>query len=289
MGRNEGFEVRRLGLYLDRFYPPYAAVISRLIGTCTAHGIEPQAASEASEHLAGFDVGESEHRPDAAMVLGGDGSILRGIDHYRGMDVPVLGVNTGHLGFLAGVEADDLERAIERLAAGEFDVEHLPVLKAEMPSGQVLTAVNDICVNRSLMGGILHLEMMVGGAEVARLAGDGLVISTPTGSTAYGLSCGGPILDPGLPAMLVVPICPHCLSLRPLVVPDDLTVTLRIGDLRGSGPVVSTDGRPAGTLREGESVTVGSDPAGSRRIVLPGGPGYYEHLGLKLGWGIRGR
>jgi len=285
--REEGYRVKSVSLFVDSFSPPDAGLLQSLLDSCAASGISVSSAAPSADHLRAFGL-EQQDSADAALVLGGDGSILRGMDHFMETGVPVLGINTGHLGFLAIVERDGMTGAVGRLGRGEFVVESLPLMLCELPSGRRLRAVNDFSLNRQMMGGILHLDVRVDGAQVARVTGDGLVVSTPLGSTAYGLSCGGPILDPGLPAMLVVPICPHSLSLRPLVVPDTVTVSVRVGELRGAGPIICADGRPSGTLDRDEELRV-SMGAGSCRVVeFSDRPGYYHRLGQKLGWGLRG-
>ena len=139
-----------------------------------------------------------------------------------------------------------------------------------------------------MIGGILHFNLYINNTEAAHVAGDGLIISTPFGSTAYSLSCGGPILDPGLPAILVVPICPHSLSLRPLVVSDDSVLSVEICDLRSTGPVVSSDGSPCGTLKSGQVLKVTRGQGSCMSVRFHDEPDYYSRLGLKLGWGVRG-
>lgn len=223
-----------------------------------------------------------------AIVLGGDGTILRGMGYFKELNTPVLGVNAGHLGFLASAEQACIKETIARIAEGNYYIDTTPVLRAEFPSEQVITAINDFSINRSMIGGILHFYLYINNTEVAHMAGDGLVISTPFGSTAYSLSCGGPILDPGLPAILVVPICPHSLSLRPLVVSDDSIISVEIRDLRGTGPVVSSDGSPSGTLKAGEVLKVTRGRGSCMRVRFHDEPDYYSRLGLKLGWGVRG-
>ena len=279
--------VRRLCLYVDRFDPPYAGLIENLLSYCEKYGISPGSASPCADHLRDFNLSENESC-DMALVLGGDGTILRGLDHFRELNVPVLGVNAGHLGFLASAEKTGMEKTIARISEGNYYIDTIPVLSAEFPSKQVITAVNDFSINRSMMGGILSFNLYVNNIKVAHMTGDGLVISTPFGSTAYSLSCGGPILDPGLPAILVVPICAHSLSLRPLVVSDDSCVSVEIGDLRSTGPVVSTDGSPSGTLKSGEVLKVTRGNGSCMSVRFHDEPGYYSRLGLKLGWGVRG-
>ena len=278
--------IRSVSLYVDRFNPPYAGLISNLLAICAELGIDVFTSEPSLEHLATFDLTEGDGQ--VAVVLGGDGSILRGMDHFLDKGIPLLGINAGHLGFLASTEKEGMKHALTLLASGDYSVDSLPLLLGEYASGKRLRALNDFSFNRSMMGGILHFEIFVESTGVAAVAGDGLVVSTPMGSTAYALSCGGPILAPSLPAMLVVPICAHSLSLRPLVVPDDLSVSIRIGDLRGTGPVLSADGRPSGTLRENETFRISRDEGACSVVRFADQPGYYHKLGQKLGWGSRG-
>ncbi len=279
--------VKRLCLYIDKFNPPYAGLIKKLISHCEKYGISLSSAHPSADHLADFNIDESD-KCDMAIVLGGDGTILRGLDYFREVNVPVLGVNAGHLGFLASAEMESIEKTISRISEGDYYIDTIPVLRGEFPSGQSVTAVNDFSINRSMMGGILSFNVFVNDIKVAHMAGDGLIISTPFGSTAYSLSCGGPILDPGLPAILVVPICPHSLSLRPLVVSDDRCVSVEIGDLRSTGPVVSVDGSPSGTLKTGEILKVRRGNGSCMSVKFSNEPDYYSRLGMKLGWGVRG-
>ncbi len=284
---HEPATVRRMSLYVDRFNPPYAGLIQTAISHCRDNSITLTSATPSSEHLNAFGLRENDSC-DMALVLGGDGTILRGLGYFREMKVPVLGVNAGHLGFLASAESSMIGPAIERVSKGEYFIETTPVLRGEMPSERFLHAVNDFTVNRSMIGGILNFDLFVGDVKVAHIAGDGVVVSTPFGSTAYSLSCGGPILDQGLPAILMVPISPHSLTLRPLVVSDDQLISVRIGELRSAGPVVSADGAPCGTLKSGEVLRVTRGSGSCMTVRFPDQPGYYRRLGLKLGWGVRG-
>ncbi len=279
--------VRRLCLYVDRFNPPYAGLIRNLISYCEKHGISLRSAVPSADHLKDFDIPENDNC-DMAIVLGGDGTILRGMGYFKELNTPVLGVNAGHLGFLASAEQAGIKETITRIAEGNYYIDTTPVLRAEFPSEHAITAINDFSINRSMIGGILHFNLYINNNEVAHMAGDGLIISTPFGSTAYSLSCGGPILDPGLPAILVVPICPHSLSLRPLVVSDDSIISVEICDLRSTGPVVSADGSPSGTLRSGEVLKVTRGRGSCMSVRFHDEPGYYSRLGMKLGWGVRG-
>ena len=279
--------VRRICLFVDRYNPPYAGTINSIIHHCRENGVSLSAATPSAQHLKSFSIPEDDGC-DMAMALGGDGTILRCMGYFLEKNVPVLGVNAGHLGFLAGAEKNCISETVKRVSDGDYVIRTSPVLKAVFPSGHTITALNDFSINRSMMGGILHFTMYVDGEKVANIAGDGVVVSTPLGSTAYSLSCGGPIMDPELPAILVVPICPHSLSLRPMVIFRRQTISLEIGELRSSGPVVSADGSPSGTLKTGEVLEVGAGDGSCMTVSFPDSPGYYRRLGLKLGWGVRG-
>lgn len=222
------------------------------------------------------------------LVLGGDGTILRGLDHFMDGGMPSLGINTGHLGYLASAEIDGIDEVMRRIAGGAYTVEMLPVVTAVMPGGGILHAINDICINRSLAGGMLHLTVRSGEEPIARIAGDGAVLSTPVGSTAYALSAGGPIIDPGLPALLLVPLCAHQISLRPIVFAPGTRLSLEAGWVRGDSPVVSTDGRPSGTLAQGDVLEVMLSEGHCPLIRLGMEDGFYARLGRKFGWGARG-
>ena len=274
-------------MFVDPRHPPYAGLIRKVISSADAGGIGLFAAQSCMAVLSEFGIAEGEDC-QAALVLGGDGTILRGLKYFGKNRVPVLGINTGHLGFLASADMKDISETISLLSSGNYRIEHYPLLRGETSSGQILTATNDFCINRSILAGILHLDLFLDQDLVASIAGDGVVISTPLGSTAYGLSCGGPILDPALPAMLVVPICAHQLSLRPLVVPESMAVTVTINQLRGAAPFISSDGKLEVSLSAGEYLKVTRDEGYCSVIQTRGRGSHYSHLGRKLGWGIRG-
>ncbi len=284
-GENEA--ISRLCVFVDPHSPPYAGLIMSTISAAAENDIELFSSISSIEALAEFELIENEDC-HAGLVLGGDGTILRGLKYFRKAGTPVLGVNTGHLGFLASAEMSELPETLGLLVKGDYRIENYPLLRGELPSGKVLTAMNDFCINRSILGGILHLELFLDQERVAHVAGDGVVISTPLGSTAYGLSCGGPILDPALPAMLVIPICAHQLSLRPLVVPDSLTVTVETGELRGGSPCIACDGSPEASMNAGDKLRVTRDEGFCSMIQTRGRGSHYSHLGRKLGWGARG-
>src|SRR3954471_25047260 len=183
---------------------------------------------------------------DLAVVLGGDGTMLRALRRFLGSGVPVIGANFGRVGFLAAFEADALEDGIARAFAGEYQVVELPVLEGES-GGERCTAVNDVVVTSSSLGRMIELGWSIGGEDLGSVPCDGLICSTPSGSTAYNLSNGGPVLVRGLDAMAITFIAPHSLAARPLVVPRgaELTVWNKTPDV---GAAVLADGHRSGDL-----------------------------------------
>ena len=184
---------------------------------------------------------------DVALVLGGDGTILRALGRFLGTGVPVVGVNFGRVGFLTTIERDDLESGIARVFAGDFDVVELPTLELQLNGGQ-WAAVNDVVFTSATIGRMVELGWAIGGEDLGVQPCDGLIAATPSGSTAYNLSNGGPVLVWGLEAMVLTFVAPHSLSARPLVVPPgaDLIVWNRTADV----PVgVLVDGHAVGELQ----------------------------------------
>ena len=246
-----GRRVRRAAVIISDDAPAVEA-ISRLKEVAAASGVE---------------LIEGDDRPDLAVTLGGDGSMLRAFHRFLGTGVPVIGVNFGRVGFLTSIEAEDLESGLERAFAGDYRVEELPTLEARI-EGDSWPAVNDVVVTSSKLGRMIELSYAVGGEDLGMLPCDGLSCCTPSGSTAYNLSNGGPVLVWGLDAMAITFVAPHSLHARPLVVPRsrELAVTNRtaLGTL-----TVIVDGREVGELQPGEQVDVRLGDASSLLATLP--------------------
>ncbi|HEY7536913.1 MAG TPA: NAD(+)/NADH kinase [Gaiellaceae bacterium] len=206
-------------------------------------------------------------RPDLAVVLGGDGTMLRALTRFLGSGVPVLGVNFGRVGFLTTIPADELEPGLARVFAGDYRVLSLPTLELEL-DGRTETAVNDAVVAGGTLGRMIELDWAIGGEDLGVQPCDGLICATPAGSTAYNLSNGGPVLVWGLDAMVVTFVAPHSLHARPLVVGSetDLVVTNRSPDIDA---VVLVDGHRVGELPSGAQATMRLGPARSRLATLP--------------------
>ena len=190
-------------------------------------------------------------KADIAIALGGDGTMLRTLAGLLGTGVPVIGVNFGRVGFLASIPPDELEPHLERVFAGEYVVVELPTLEVRL-DGDRHVAVNDVVVTSSTLGRMVELAWAVGGEDLGTVPCDGMICSTPSGSTAYNLSNGGPVLVRGLDAMAVTFIAPHSLDARPLVVPRGAEVTVRNATADVSVAVLVDGHRVADVAPNGE-------------------------------------
>jgi len=239
--------------------------------TIMVHG-RPDLVADARETVerlaaeAGVELTDGED-VDLAIVLGGDGTMLRALKRFLGRNVPVLGVNFGRVGFLAGVPRDQLESGVRRAFDGDFVTFELPTLEAEL-GGERHPAVNDVVAASASTGRMVELGWMIAGEDLGSVPCDGLICSTPSGSTAYNLSNGGPVLVWGLDAMAITFVAPHSLHARPLVVPrsSDLEVTNLSAK---TGVSVLADGQRIGELSTGDKVTVGLAEQRSLLATLP--------------------
>ncbi|MHB1242888.1 MAG: NAD(+)/NADH kinase [Gaiellaceae bacterium] len=223
--------------------------LARLATVAREAGVElVLGAEEVEKH--GLDPGSArDNDVDLAVVLGGDGTMLRGLTRFLGTGVPVIGVNFGRVGFLTSIERQDLETGLARVFAGDFQVVELPTLDVEVGDERRF-ALNDVVVTSAVVGRMIQLEWAVGGEGLGRLGCDGLVCSTPPGSTGYNFSNGGPVLVWGMDAMAVTFVAPHALDARPLVIPrgSELIVWNRTPDVPTT---VLVDGHAVGELAPG--------------------------------------
>jgi NAD+ kinase len=226
-------------------------------------------------------------RPDLIVSLGGDGTMLQAAKLASEIGAPVLGVNFGNKGFLTQLGRRSLFRALERVFDGQLDIERRRMLDVEIEgssadhSGGLV--LNDVVISKGAHPRALRFEIELDGRRVLSMRSDGLVISTPTGSTAYSLAAGGPIVHPALDALIVTPICPHTLTQRPLVVPTTVSVRVRLGDRRVRADV-ALDGQSGHALVSGGGLSVRPSPAEARFVRLADGA-YFDHLHTKLRWG----
>jgi NAD+ kinase len=242
------------------------AGLARLQAVAQEHGVELiLPADEAAKQ--GIEPAGDEATADIAVVLGGDGTVLRALTRFMETGVPVVGVNFGRVGFLSSMGNRELEAGLARVFAGEYDVVELPTLELEHPDG-IDRAVNDVVVTSGALGRMIELELAVGGEELGRQACDGIICSTPSGSTAYNLSNGGPVLMWGLEAIAVTYVAAHSLHARPLVVPPgkDVIVWNRSADV-GAGVLV--DGHQVAMLAKAERAVVRLGEQHSLLATLP--------------------
>ena len=244
------------------------------------------------DHLtkAGIDVsvGEPIESADLVIAIGGDGTMLYAGNAVRDLDVPLLGINRGRLGFLADVRPEDMLASVDHILAGDYTIEPRLLLDAQLQRADGNNAsgiaFNDVVLQRRETGRMVDFETSVAGQFVNAHSGDGLIVASPTGSTAYALSCGGPIIEPQLDAMVVVPICPHTLTDRPLVIAANQTIEVRLLEREDTGAGVAIDGHSIGPITPEDTLTIS---AAKQRIRLIHPPGYdfYGILRSKLLWG----
>jgi NAD+ kinase len=229
------------------------AGLARLQAVAQEHGVELLYPADEAEKQ-GLEPGADATGADIAVVLGGDGTVLRALATFLGTGVPVIGVNFGRVGFLSSMDRRELEAGLARVFAGEYDVVELPTLEVEHTSGSDV-AVNDVVVTSAELGRMVELDLAVGDEELGRQPCDGIICSTPSGSTAYNLSNGGPVLMWGLEAMALTYVAAHALHARPLVIPpgDDVIVWNRTS---GVSAAVLVDGHAVATLGKSERAVV---------------------------------
>lgn len=224
---------------------------------------------------------------DLIVVMGGDGTLLSVARHYGQLNVPILGVNVGGLGFLTEVSLDELYPAMEQVLAGRYEVEDRLPLTATLFRGRKLywreNILNDVVINKGALARIIQLTAWIDDEYLTTYRADGLIVSTPTGSTAYTLSAGGPIVYPTLSHLILIPICPHTLSNRPIILPDACTVAITFDD-KVFDVYLTLDGQVGQALQAGDRVEIRAAPYRVKLIKSPQ-RSYFEILRAKLGWG----
>ena len=222
---------------------------------------------------------------DVAVVVGGDGTMLSVARILAPHDVPLIGVNQGRLGFMTDIALRDTQKALQAILAGDYEAEERNILQGTVRrQGQMLLetlALNDVVVSRGAVGGMVELTVAIDGRFVYNQRADGLIIATPTGSTAYALSANGPIMHPTLKSIVLVPVAPHALSNRPIVLSDDCEVEMTL--TRGRDAGAHFDGQAHVVLQERDRITVRRSPH-RIRFLHPRGYDYFRMLREKLNW-----
>ncbi|MGA0936017.1 MAG: NAD(+) kinase [Pseudohongiellaceae bacterium] len=226
---------------------------------------------------------------DLVIVVGGDGSLLQVASILAEHDLPVIGINRGRLGFLTDIMPDDLEAMLDGVLAGEFKIESrflLDLFIGDRNQVYLGSALNDIVLHPGKAVQMIEFALYIDDEFVYNQASDGLIVATPTGSTAYAMSAGGPIMHPRLDAMVLVPINPHSLSSRPIVVEGNRELTLVVGDRHRILPQLSCDGSMSHACSPGDRITIRKKDK-QLKILHPGDYDYYETCRSKLGWSYR--
>ncbi len=285
-------DFRAIGICVKPDQPQLADRVAELAGWLRDRGIEVRLDENAArlQHEVSTEVSDWASKVDLIVVLGGDGTLLAAAREVGERAVPILGVNLGTLGFLAETSSDELQSAMQDVLAGRYVVASRMRLfvgvESDDGSGASYLALNDAVIGKSALSRMIDLETRADGAEVMTYHADGLIAATPTGSSAYSLSAGGPLLLPDFEAIVLTPICPHTLSQRPLVLPETCEVEIRIRDARGGEVHLTVDGQVGQELSEGDLVRV-SRATQPVRLLAPPGRNRFEVMRAKLRWGER--
>jgi NAD+ kinase len=287
-----GEPFQRVGIVAKMASPEAVHLAYELAEWLRRRGVEPalDEAILAARGVHGETVFEPAFEADGdhglVVVLGGDGTLLS-VARRLTREVPILGVNLGNLGFLTETNRAGLYPILVEVLEGRFEIEERSLFAVELRRGgvspEMFRVLNDAVITKSARARIIELTLRVAGRLIARFRADGLIISTPTGSTAYNLSAGGPILDPLLPVAVLTPICPHALSLRPIVVPDagPIEVTL---ETPAEEVFLTLDGQEGSALGCGDTVRI-TRSAAKVRLAKVSGRSFYDSLRGKLRWG----
>jgi NAD+ kinase len=280
--------VIRLGVVGHTGYPGLPAVLRTLGELAPALKLELLFERELYEVAKSGQLLEDASTLNALLTLGGDGTLLRGARIISPHAVPILGINLGRLGFLTCCNADQLSSALMRFARQDYLAESRMALEARVIDMRGVVrhewiALNDVVLNKGGFARVVSMTVAADGETIASYAADGIVLSTPTGSTAYSLSAGGPVIYPTLDTILVTPVSPHTLAIRPMILPATCEVTMRADD----GPeelLVTIDGQVGSSFSVGETLSVRRAKTDVLIIRFPG-TSFFHTLRQKLGWG----
>ena len=289
-------QIKRIGIVLKPHQPDALKTICELVTWLDERGIElvggPEIERERIEHETGCAITEVPRDEIAAtadlmLVLGGDGTMIATARLVGDREVPVLGVNYGGLGYLAEFRIEELYHALESILSGNFRLDKRVMLDVELKRGDVLITrnrvLNDVVINKSALARIIEIETYLNRYFVNSFRADGLIISTPTGSTAYNLSAGGPVIFPSMNAVVITPICPFTLSNRPIVVPDDATIELLLKTDQEE-VTLTLDGQVGFELNVEDRVVIRKSSV-TFNLVQPSNRNYFDVLRDKLRWG----
>jgi NAD+ kinase len=264
------------------------STLQRLRSVLGARGIDMLPDQRAAELLGmsdGLPVAQLAGRCDLAIVVGGDGTLLNAARQLADHQIPLLGVNLGRLGFLVDITPDDIGRCLSAVLDGQYREDRRFLLQAQVGAGTVAVAFNDVVLHKWNIARMIEFETWINGHFVYTQRSDGLIVSTPTGSTAYALSGGGPLLMPSLDAIALVPICPHTLSNRPIVIDADSEIEIAVcGHTDPEDVRITCDGASIVEIGRDEKLRIRRHPT-RVRLLHPVGHDHFDVLRAKLGWG----
>lgn len=288
-----GNRFRHIGLIGKYGATAVGSTLRRLIDHLQVRGLDITLDVSAAEHLPDSSLPQAERpelaaRCDLVIVVGGDGTILNAGRSLAEAGVPLVGVNLGRLGFLADVSPDQMTDQLDQILAGEYALEERALLHADiLREDQIIhasDALNDVVIHKWDIARMIELEVRIDGHLLNTQRSDGLIVATPTGSTAYALSGGGPILHPTLDAIELVPICPHSLNNRPIVINEANVVDVIVHDGNYTHAQVTCDGQVNFALLPGDRVSIRKKPE-KLKLIHPQDYDYFEILRRKFGWG----
>lgn len=267
----DGFSLEKIGIVYNSNSAGYEKSVEDIKNELDRHGL----------NYVVTNIDAMDNSATLAIVTGGDGTLLRTARFYAKFNTPVFGINLGRLGFLAQSSSKDIKTSIEKIINKETKCEERLMLSATPGK---LTALNDIVIKSESFSRTARLFVSINGDSVCNYLADGLIVSTPTGSTAYNISAGGPILVPRLNAFIIVPICPHSLNARPLVVPSNEKIEITSAD-NTKRLKISADGQSIYTVPENSKITI-KRHKNKARLLLLNDQSFYSVLKQKLNWGI---
>src|SRR5579884_1421000 len=284
-------QITTVGIISKPKIPQATPIVCGLLEWLAQRGIRYRCDQQTAEYAASeqfYPREEVAEGADLVIVLGGDGTLLSAARVVAGRDIPLFAVNMGHLGFLTSIPVEDLYPELERALRGEHRIGRRRMIDCELRrNGETIgsySALNDVVITKSELARMIDLDTHVDNHFVAAYKADGLIIATPTGSTAYSLSAGGPVIFPSVAAFCITPICPHMLTNRPVIVPDSSVI--KILNYGESGPFLSIDGQVGEPLSKGDRIICRASSK-TIQLIRPPKSLFFDVLREKLKWGER--
>ncbi len=279
-------KIKRVGVVLRPSSPQLKESFFYIKEVCKKYGIKVSIDSTSAEMIGvrGMEFGNMCASSDFLITLGGDGTLISTVRRSFKYGIPVLGIHAGRLGFLADIGLDEFEGFLKKILAGEYRIDERAILKAKVVEGDKkikMYAFNDIVITRESISKMIHIDTYVDKKSFNTYYGDGVIVSTPTGSTAYNLSAGGPIIFPLTNVFALTPICPHSLTQRPVVLPGEYSIEMKTGDDKA---LVIVDGQDMYELHKDQSIYI-QLAVRKARLIHRMEFNYFEVLKEKLGWG----